>query len=103
MNPDNQMLSPKEVAAMLGVHPKTVHLWLRKGKLAGTKISYRTWRIPRSALAAFIETSSNAGVQSGKIPTGQARTKKTGEESLPAPPVKPDMKHYIRDILGEEP
>ena len=49
------MLTPQDVARILGVHQKTVHLWLRNGKLKGIKISYRAWRIPRSALEQFIE------------------------------------------------
>jgi hypothetical protein len=28
-----RMLTPKDVAEILGVHQKTVHLWLRNGKL----------------------------------------------------------------------
>jgi excisionase family DNA binding protein len=59
MTVDTQFLNTKEVAEILGVHQKTVHNWLRTGKLAGTKISYRAWRIPRSALEEFVVSNSN--------------------------------------------
>lgn len=106
---DSQFLTPKEVAEILGVHQKTVHHWLRTGKLTGTKISYRTWRIPRSALEELVKQNSNTA-QSNKVsPVLQAA------ENTIAPPITcttdtitPDdscskMKHYLRDILGEDP
>ena len=60
-----RMLTPKDIAEILGVHPKTVHLWLRGGKLKGVKISYRAWRIPQSAFDQFIEQNSNVKPQQG--------------------------------------
>jgi excisionase family DNA binding protein len=111
MDTDQQFLTPKEVAGILGVHPKTVHQWLRTGKLPGTKISYRAWRIPRSALEQFIAQSSNRPSQQGKpLPTG-IQNNPTATSSNPQTPVQPDpkeidpavkMKHYIRDIMGED-
>jgi len=109
------MLNPKQVAEILGVHQKTVHLWLRSGRLQGTKISYRAWRIPRSALDAFIAGNSNArlGQQSGAAirndktasdPTHPEKSK--GEpiagQELPEGSPQAKMKHYIRDIMGEQ-
>lgn len=116
MNEDTQMLNPRQVAEILGVHQKTVHLWLRLGKLQGTKISYRAWRIPRTALDSFIECNSNTrlGLQVGPAPKDggkpepavqSAKTK----EKIPKDPGTGDispqskMKHYIRDIMGEQP
>jgi excisionase family DNA binding protein len=112
---EEPMLNPKQVAEILGVHQKTVHLWLRSGKLQGTKISYRAWRIPRSALDAFIAGNSNA-----RLRTQPGTTIRNDKEApAPIPPEKPDgepigrqelpdaspqakMKHYIRDIMGEQ-
>jgi len=112
---DPQMLNPRQVAEILGVHQKTVHLWLRSGKLQGTKISYRAWRIPRSALDSFIESNSNTrlvqhagltqkngGESNGVLPSA------TLKENFPEKPTNQDispqskMKHYIRDIMGEQ-
>ena len=102
------MLTPQDVARILGVHQKTVHLWLRNGTLKGIKISYRAWRIPQSSLDQFIEQKRNG------MP--QRRTEAppdTGVDSTmpgnvaPGPPTgNPDiskvkMKHYLRDIMGE--
>ena len=104
-----QMLTPKAVAGILGVHQKTDHLWLRNGKLKGVKISYRAWRIPRSALDQFIEQNSN--VVPGKDVKEPLREER--DSSLPTT-VSPEpfednhdspqakMKHYIRDIMGEQ-
>jgi excisionase family DNA binding protein len=110
MTTDTQFLTPKEVAEILGVHQKTVHHWLRIGKLAGTKISYRAWRIPRSALDEFVAQNSNVRL---KIATHAIKGNNTGTtESLhpnnPVVSMVPDtssdskMKHYIRDIMGED-
>jgi len=100
MNPDEQFLNTRQVAEILGVHQKTVHQWLRSGRLAGTKISYRAWRIPRSSLDVFIRDNSN--VQK-KEKLGSGAEKEAGltsdEKSGSA---ASGMKHYIRDIMGEE-
>jgi excisionase family DNA binding protein len=106
-----QMLTPKEVAEILGVHQKTVHIWLRTGKLEGSKLSYRAWRIPIAALNSFIERNRNVPKQ-----IQPDATKGIGMESSTTPcpepvtdinPVKDatpqaKMKHYIRDIMGEQ-
>jgi excisionase family DNA binding protein len=105
-----QMLTPKDVAEILGVHQKTVHLWLRAGKLNGIKISYRAWRIPQSALDAFIEQKSNVQplnrAEGLKGIGGEELASQTTEstsnpliENHDTPQSK--MKHYIRDMMGE--
>ena len=103
------MLTPQDVARILGVHQKTVHLWLRNGSLKGIKISYRAWRIPKSALEEFIEqkrngmpqrraeVSSNAGT-GGTIPDNVTPDHSTGNPEVS----KVKMKHYLRDIMGEQ-
>jgi excisionase family DNA binding protein len=104
------MLSPKEVAEILGVHQKTVHLWLRTGKLGGVKISYRTWRIPRNSLSAFIERSSNLSQKNRSInsqkqlPSDIVMLKKEPtklDRSVSTAASQSKMKRYIRDIMGE--
>jgi excisionase family DNA binding protein len=104
-----QMLTPKAVAEILGVHQKTVHLWLRNGKLKGVKISYRAWRIPQSALDQFIERNSNVMSQTGtdeqpEIKTGSNLPTDSAPEPLAENHDSPQakMKHYLRDIMGEQ-
>ncbi|AGB03487.1 DNA-binding protein, excisionase family [Methanoregula formicica SMSP] len=114
MKEETQMLNPRQVAEILGVHQKTVHLWLRSGRLQGIKISYRAWRIPQSALDTFLSNNSNI----------RSRQQKDSQGSLPdqkeaAPTVKQStlitdhqkhtdtspqsrMKQYLRDIMGEQ-
>ena len=104
------MLNPREVAEILGIHQKTVHLWLRMGKLEGVKISYRSWRIPKTALNAFIEknrnidkTTQNAenrllSTDSDKQPSSMSQVPLKGQSN----PSQKNMKHYIRDIMGEQ-
>jgi|WetSurMetagenome_2_1015567.scaffolds.fasta_scaffold00383_3 excisionase family DNA binding protein len=105
-----QMLTPKDVAEILGVHYKTVHVWLREGKLKGIKISYRAWRIPQSALDHFIEQNSNVspqnGMNSSKKYHQEGSVARTGGtipglsiDNNETPQVT--MKHYLRDIMGE--
>jgi excisionase family DNA binding protein len=105
-----QMLTPKEVAGILGVHYKTVHIWLREGKLKGIKISYRAWRIPLSALDHFIEQNSNVPPQIITNETKENReelVENQTRDTIHLPPVdiqdspQSKMKHYLRDIMGE--
>jgi excisionase family DNA binding protein len=110
-----QMLNPRQVAEILGVHQKTVHLWLRSGKLQGIKISYRAWRIPQSSLDSFIAGNSNMRLKqqpgqpqkAGTESISSFRSRKEQEETIEekgirdiSPQLK--MKHYIRDIMGEQ-
>ncbi len=103
-----QMLTPKDIAGILGVHQKTVHLWLRNGKLKGIKISYRAWRIPKSALDEFIEQNSNVVPQKGtEVPATGVKDKIPEEPVQESPAVIPDtpqvkMKHYLQDIMAEQ-
>ena len=110
MTTDTQFLSTKQVAEILGVHQKTVHHWLRTGRLAGTKISYRAWRIPRLALDEFIAQNSNVH------PKTTIHVQKATDKLTTAPENQGDfvlpqnsntnprtgMRHYIRDIMGED-
>jgi len=101
------MLTPQDVARILGVHQKTVHLWLRNGKLKGIKISYRAWRIPQSALEQFIEQNSNGTLQRRTDNPVDTGTDSAIQSHVPAPSASDPslsqvkMKHYLRDIMGE--
>jgi excisionase family DNA binding protein len=108
MDDELQLLTPKQVADILGIHQKTVHLWLRSGRLAGTKISYRAWRIPRTTLNSFIESNSNLTKQSPRTTIDtigesqeDGKGKKIQENESSTSHNK--MKYYIRDIMGEQP
>src|SRR5208337_298259 len=108
MDNDTQLLTPKQVAEILGIHQKTVHLWLRSGKLTGTKISYRAWRIPRSALNSFIENNSNLSKQTTYPNNNSSREiaekGAEGNQQEYGPNHSHNkMKYYIRDIMGEQP
>lgn len=104
---ESQMLNPREVAEILGIHQKTVHLWLRAGKLEGAKISYRSWRISKTALNNFIEKNKNINQKSEistKDPITDKKSIKTYQSQIveQSNPVKTNMKDYIRDIMGED-
>ncbi len=115
MKEDPQMLNPRQVAEILGVHQKTVHLWLRSGRLQGVKISYRAWRIPQSALDSFLASNSNIrsrqyqkgpGGSTPEIkepaPAGKQSTLVTDHQESNDTSPQSRMKHYIRDIMGEQ-
>jgi excisionase family DNA binding protein len=107
MDNDTQLLTPKQVAEILGIHQKTVHLWLRSGRLNGIKISYRAWRIPRSALNSFIESNSNLSKSSPGplMDTGVESevTERDGHiQENESSTLQSKMKFYIRDIMGEQ-
>ena len=95
MSEDAAMLTPQEVSQILGVHQKTVHQWLRSGKLGGIKISYRAWRIPKASLAQFLEKNKNQSEEVSAKPIADhvSHTELKDEES--------SMKQYIQVIMGE--
>lgn len=115
MSEEPQMLNPRQVAEILGVHQKTVHLWLRSGRLQGIKISYRAWRIPKPALDSFLANNSNirsrqqqkdttrsAPEQKEPVPSGKQSTLITNNPEHADTSPQSRMKHYIRDIMGEQ-
>ena len=115
MKEESLMLNPRQVAEILGVHQKTVHLWLRSGRLQGIKISYRAWRIPQSALDAFLANNSNIRLRQQqkntpvntlepKEPTmaGEQSTLITDYQGSTNTSPQSRMKEYIRDIMGEQ-
>ncbi len=110
MPEEPRFLTPDEVATILGVHQKTVHQWLRTGKIEGTKISYRAWRIPQSALADFVSRNSNKYPMNTHTAAKKAESppKFPNQTGSPEPdtrspiPAQSKMRLYIRDIMGEE-
>lgn len=46
--------TPEELAAHLRVHPKSIRLWLRSGRIKGAKIG-RLWRIEASEVQRFLQ------------------------------------------------
>jgi excisionase family DNA binding protein len=56
---EERLLSTAEVGERMGVDEQTVRLWIKKGKLEALKVG-RGWRIPRSALEAFLENAPKA-------------------------------------------
>jgi excisionase family DNA binding protein len=46
--------SPREMAAMVGVHPSTVMAWIHSGRLRAIKLSERTYRIPNKAVVKML-------------------------------------------------
>ncbi len=110
-----EFLSPSEVAAILKVHVKTVHIWLRQGKLKGTKISYRTWRIPKDALDDFLTgktfLSRNQSSDSyEKISPGPEKQieREIPATSLASEKIDPgtgkhpgEMKYFLKEIMKD--
>jgi excisionase family DNA binding protein len=49
-----ELLTPEEAAKVLRVDPATVRVWLRQGKLKGSKLAGGHWRISEAELERFI-------------------------------------------------
>lgn len=52
---DMKHYTVNEVAEICKVTPYTVRAWLKSGKLRGTKISPKAWRVPKESLQEFLE------------------------------------------------
>jgi excisionase family DNA binding protein len=53
---DKQLLTPKEVAHLLGLHPDSVRRAIRSGELEAVRIGPRgRYRVSRSAIAAYLK------------------------------------------------
>jgi len=56
---NEQLLTPENVSKRLQVNLRTVHAWLRAGRLKGYRVG-RLWRIEEKELQAFLERESKA-------------------------------------------
>jgi excisionase family DNA binding protein len=56
IKPDNRLLTPAEVAAMLRVDPKTVTRWARGGKLSSIKTPGGHRRYSESEIRGFLNS-----------------------------------------------
>lgn len=54
-----QMLSPKEVAEILGVQVRLVREMLSDGRLPGVQVGKRSYRIPRDELLKWIRSGKD--------------------------------------------
>jgi excisionase family DNA binding protein len=48
----DKLYTVEEAASFLSIHPVTLRIWLRTGKIKGVKVG-REWRIPEMELEAF--------------------------------------------------
>lgn len=48
-NMDNKLLTVDEVSKIIQIHPMTIRLWLREGRIKGTRLG-RVWRISEEQL-----------------------------------------------------
>jgi len=51
-------LTPEQVGGELKVHPATVRLWIRNGRLRATRVG-RSWRVRRSEIDRVLESGSS--------------------------------------------
>lgn len=65
------LLNVREVAEVLRVHQDTVKLYLRQGRLRGTKVG-KSWRIPRAAIDELVERKP-AAAEAGDEPAALKR------------------------------
>ncbi|MDQ2874690.1 MAG: BldC family transcriptional regulator [Actinomycetota bacterium] len=67
IKPENRLLTPAEVAALLRVDPKTVTRWARAGKLASLRTPGGHRRYSENEVRSYLGTWQNiAPPQSGK-------------------------------------
>jgi excisionase family DNA binding protein len=57
---EDRLLTVRQVAERLQVHPKTVSAWLREGRLPGLRLGMRgpaAWRVRERDLIQFLNTA----------------------------------------------
>jgi excisionase family DNA binding protein len=62
IEPDNRLLTPAEVAALLRVDPKTVTRWARAGKLSSIRTPGGHRRYSESEVRGFLTTWAGANL-----------------------------------------
>ena len=67
--PHQRLYDAKEIAAMLGLHLRTVQVLFRTGKIRGMKIG-RSWKAYQSDIDAYLQAQRQAALAA------------TGQESL---------------------
>jgi len=71
-----QFYSVEQIAQMLNIHPKTIHRYIREGKLRATKIG-KGWRITGHDLSLFTEANANTSPEKSVLLPVQERVKST--------------------------
>lgn len=67
-------LTVAELAAWFHRSPSTIRGWLGAGRFPGSyKLNRRDWRVPKTALASFLEVARNGGRPSGAADLGAWR------------------------------
>jgi len=64
--------SPKELAAILGVHRTTIDRYIRDGRLRAVKLSERAYRIPLGAVLRLLSPDEMTPVRHPPLPEGAA-------------------------------
>lgn len=59
-------LTVVEVADLLRVHPETVRVYLKKGKIKGLKLD-REWRISENALSLFLKAGERVAQETTEV------------------------------------
>lgn len=67
--PQRELLTLQEVAAILKVHVKTVHDYIKAGRLEKIKLGRHASRIPTSSLDAFLAESKALPCSTGETPS----------------------------------
>jgi excisionase family DNA binding protein len=91
-----RLLSPKEVAEILGISVKTVHKLVREGKLGCVQVTAKERRFTEAQLGAYIDAQSKT-IQKVRVDTLRDR-------QVSSPPKKGGEKSFgdLRTSLREE-
>ena len=81
-----KLLSPKDVAEILGISVKTVHKLVREGKLGCVQITSKERRFTEGQVSAYIETQSKkpeeVRIDTPRTQQVSSQPKKGGERSF---------------------
>lgn len=81
-----RLLSPKDVAEILGISVKTVHKLVREGKLGSVQVTAKERRFTEEQVRAYIEAQSNkpeeVRIDTPRVQQVSCHPKKGGERSF---------------------
>ena len=96
---DEVYLTPEQVAEALQLGVETIYRWLRAGKLRGSRISQKAWRVEKSDLRSFMRKQNVSEVLFEDYITEQKLGVADHEPIVPGKNRRVDYRLHFKDQI----